>query len=53
MTWTPPSLPEGVKMTDQEGRKVDVAQTLQGRHALLAFDSLQSGSGALLEAVAK
>ena len=48
-----PSLPEGALLTSQSGKKIDVAQAIRGKHALLAFGALHSTDQPLLESMAR
>ena len=49
-----PCISPGIKMTNQYGKKVDVAAELASRHALLAFGAAHSaGDVALQETIAK
>jgi hypothetical protein len=49
----PIHLPAGVFMTNQGGKKRDVAKALAGSHAAVAFVALHSADGPLMETVAK
>lgn len=48
-----PSLPEDAVLTSQTGKKIDIAQAVRGKHALLAFGALHSTDQPLLESMAK
>jgi hypothetical protein len=47
-----PTLPESALLMSQTGRKVNVAQALSGKYALLAFGALHSTDQPLLESMA-
>ena len=48
-----PTLPEGARLMSQSGKKIDVAATIRGKHALLAFGSLHSTDQPILEHMGK
>lgn len=49
----PIRLPAGVFMTDQSGKKSEVAKALEGAHAAMAFVALHSADGPVMEKVAR
>lgn len=48
-----PMLPEGALLMSQSGKKIDVAATIQGKHALLTFGALHSSDQPILERMGK
>jgi protein SCO1/2 len=48
-----PPLPEGALFTSHTGKKIDIAQAVRGKHALLAFGALHSTDQPLLECMAR